>query len=662
MMPFVRFPFTSRVVAMKMLSFRLKGGGRSSGSSGKRGVGGGDHSGFLTVFASLHCDGMVRLRDSDGEEILAFNSGHGHGRAIASSPLGPPAASSSATPTTTTAAADAAAAEPPETTTTTTTTTAMMPPAIGLTGESSEADPVLVTAGADGTVRVHALTVRFRGKRVAGAGSRRQEQQQQQQKQEKQVPSTAEQAPEISAGDPGSDRKSRNTKGSNAVHARDGSRDGPHGSPPATARGVGMTAKFRVCLGLKCGRGAQDERTVSAAADEDEDAGVGPDDKGDTGAAAQSLPDGEEEEELVAVTSMDAYYHRALATTVVVAGYSTGGVRLFHGGNGTVLGSAEADGGVLAVKRSGQTIAYSDGQDVRFASAAKLQRTVDRVCRGGWGINGGGGGGGGGGGSGGDKAAVTALAFDAVSPDILYVGSETGKVMAFNSKVPEADRSFRCLPAYRLPLPPPPPQWNAPSHAGSAALGAALNGSLATATEHSADIGSGGGGGGGSSDGSHRHVRCDAISAVRGYAIVSQGPLLSVYNTTGDARLLFSRQHVSEGEFDRAGVDAAGNEWGGVEGAPLPVASPKWFVMPSSGGDVLVAEAPRFGAEMSVFKGSLPHERHGADVGWMRVPVIILGLFVVAITQVYSRRKATSIVGKTRRPGRSWREDDDNDG
>ena len=75
---------------------------------------------------------------------------------------------------------------------------------------------------------------------------------------------------------------------------------------------------------------------------------------------------------------------------------------------------------VAAIAR--KTIAYSDGQDVRFASAANLQ-TVGRVCRGGWGTSGGGDGGGGGGGSGGDKAAVTALAFDAVSPEILYVGA-----------------------------------------------------------------------------------------------------------------------------------------------------------------------------------------------------------------------------------------------
>ena len=175
---------------------------------------------------------------------------------------------------------------------------------------------MLVTAGADGTVRVHALTVRFRGKRVAGdrggkgkkplggggAGSRRHEQQQQQQQQrQQQEPSTAEDAPETSAGVPESDRNTRNKKGYNTGNARDGSRGGPLGSPPATAKGVEMTARFRVCLGSECGRGPQDERVVSAAANGD--AGVGPDDEG-----ATSLPAGED---VAAVTSMDAYYHRA---------------------------------------------------------------------------------------------------------------------------------------------------------------------------------------------------------------------------------------------------------------------------------------------------------------------------------------------------------------
>lgn len=166
---------------------------------------------------------------------------------------------------------------------------------------------------------------------------------------------------------------------------------------------------------------------------------------------------------------------------------------------------------------------------------------------------------------------------------------------AFNSKVPRADRSHKCLPAYRLP---PPPRW-APSHEG-AALDAVLHGSEAAAKVQIAEIRGGDGGGGGGSGsgeggggGGRRRVRCDAISTIRGYAIVSQGPLLSVYNTTGDVRLLFTKQHATKKEFDRAGVDAAGNQWV-VAGDVHP--PPKWFVMPSSGGDVLVAETARFGA------------------------------------------------------------------
>lgn len=43
-----------------------------------------------------------------------------------------------------------------------------------------------------------------------------------------------------------------------------------------------------------------------------------------------------------------------MSTSVVVVGYSAGGVRFFHGGNGSLLGSAFADSAVLAVKKSGQ--------------------------------------------------------------------------------------------------------------------------------------------------------------------------------------------------------------------------------------------------------------------------------------------------------------------
>lgn len=36
---------------------------------------------------------------------------------------------------------------------------------------------------------------------------------------------------------------------------------------------------------------------------------------------------------------------------------------------------------------------------------------------------------------------------------------------------------------------------------------------------------------------------------------------------------------------------------------------------------------------MIVHRVVLPYERHGPDISWMRVPVLLLGLLVVAITQ-----------------------------
>ena len=76
----------------------------------------------------------------------------------------------------------------------------------------------------------------------------------------------------------------------------------------------------------------------------------------------------------------------------------------------------------LWVRLREQSIAFSDGEDVHFANAAKFTRTAGRVCRGGRrgrSLSGGSG----------DRAAVTALAFDAVSTGLLYVGFETGEVM-----------------------------------------------------------------------------------------------------------------------------------------------------------------------------------------------------------------------------------------
>lgn len=72
---------------------------------------------------------------------------------------------------------------------------------------------------------------------------------------------------------------------------------------------------------------------------------------------------------------------------------------------------------------------------MHFASAAKFTRTVGRVCRGGRrgrSLSGGSG----------DRAVVTALAFDAVSTGVLYVGFGTGDVMVRARHSLVVDASF----------------------------------------------------------------------------------------------------------------------------------------------------------------------------------------------------------------------------
>ena len=151
------------------------------------------------------------------------------------------------------------------------------------------------------------------------------------------------------------------------------------------------------------------------------------------------------------------------------------------------------------------------------------------------------------------------------------------------------DGSYSCLASHRLTPPTQPP-----SRVDAAGTGAA-------GTESSSKGGGGGGGGAWSDAG------CESISTVRGYAVVSQGPLLSVYNTTdGGSRLLFTR-HAQEGS-DPCGEGALlaagreGSEDGGVAGGGVGEAVPAagrrgWSVMSSAAsGEVLVAEAPRCSA------------------------------------------------------------------
>eukprot|EP00752_Nemacystus_decipiens_P016235 g14515.t2 len=682
MAPHTRFPVASPVVAAELLSFRLKGtksrsSSSSSSSSGKQRAAGGVRSGFLNVFAFLHADGSVRLRDTDGEEIVAFDAGHrSSSGGVASSPasVSSPYSADADSPE-----KRAAATEPVV--------------VVGLTADTSEAGPVVATAGADGTVRVHALTVHYRGKRVAGAGaggsrSRRKESTGKRKEgpvggssgerdggsrprnlqEEETPPRTATQTGEAaveenrtgnSGGGGGSssssssssrrhDVNSGRTEASktNEVGGSSGggkSRSPP--TPPATAMGVGIAVEFKACLGSACDRSGDGSRLQGVEAAKN--------DVGDAGAGSVPRPG-----ETATVTSMDSFYHRSLGTTVVVAGYSSGGVSFFHAGNGTELGSADTGGGaVLAIKRSGQSIAFSDGEDVHFASAAKFTRTTGRVCRGarrGRTV----------GGARGDRAMVTALAFDAVSTGVLYVGFETGEVMAYDSRIQEADGSYTCLPSHRLP---PPPQQQRPLSNLDASAGS------------SDPVGD--------RDGGWPEGRCESISTVRGYAMVSQGPLLSVYNTTDEAsQLVFTRlMHTAGSAAATMGQEDLGTCGGGVlaatavreadeeggaagGGGGASAGGSGWSVMSSSAsGEVLVAEASRCSAEMVVYRAALPYERHGPDISWMRAPVLLLGLLVVAITQVYSRRAAKTAVGRTsrnQRSGRVWGEDDfsDDDG
>lgn len=164
-------------------------------------------------------------------------------------------------------------------------------------------------------------------------------------------------------------------------------------------------------------------------------------------------------------------------------------------------------------------------------------------------------------------------------------------VQAYDSRLQEADGSYTCLPSHRLP---PPPRQQTSSSFDAAAVPSKAKGG-----------GDRGGGGGGWPEGG-----CESISTVRGYAIVSQGPLLSVYNTTDEtSRLVFTRRTtmamaVAMGQEEGTGlcgegvISAAASE-GGEEGgvargaAGASAGGSRWSVMSSASGEVLVAEASR---------------------------------------------------------------------
>lgn len=186
---------------------------------------------------------MVHLHDMAGEEILRYDTGH-NPENLAGATLAP------TFPASTTAAPAAGTG-----TATTRQKTAGPTKVVGLSGDASETDPVLVTAGADGTVRVHTLTIYLRGKKIAGrsrSGPRRSNS-------TRPTKGGADGELVESAGD---------TEGTSAAQGRsrrtpdrDGDGDGNDvrdealshpSSPQETSMGVGVIAEFRICLGSAC--------------------------------------------------------------------------------------------------------------------------------------------------------------------------------------------------------------------------------------------------------------------------------------------------------------------------------------------------------------------------------------------------------------------------
>lgn len=260
------------------------------------------------MLAFLHTDGVVRLRDMDGEEIVSFNAGHGHHSGVRTAePSSPATAASSAyagesrllkEPAITDAAPEMA--KPPVV-------------AVGLAADTSEAGPVLVTAGADGTARVHSLAVHYRGKQVAGAGMKRD-------RARRDSSNNAGKRKEETLGGAGSSdgrgsggssmgeqipRKEASSAGKTSE--RDGSSGGTRRNvspPPATAMGVGIAVEFKTCLGSAC-RNSEHSSQIQGTEAADLNASGG-----DAGAASGSLPP-QGEGETATVTSMDAYFHRS---------------------------------------------------------------------------------------------------------------------------------------------------------------------------------------------------------------------------------------------------------------------------------------------------------------------------------------------------------------
>lgn len=208
----------------------------------------------MTVLACLHADGVVRLRDTSGEEVLAFDAGH-------EKALSPSTASKRSG-------------------------------VVGLYGDASETNPVVVSVGADGSVHVHALKVYLRGKRVAG-GAR-------------------------DGKDHGSRKagKSRTEEGTPSTsRRRPDNQDGLSDLPLETAIGVAIASEFQVCLGPSCAGRPLGKKSLNADSEERRSPNKSVDEEG-TRIDADVIPlDAPSSiiplDAASSITAVEVFYHRA---------------------------------------------------------------------------------------------------------------------------------------------------------------------------------------------------------------------------------------------------------------------------------------------------------------------------------------------------------------
>ena len=217
---------------------------------------------------------MVRLRDTDGEEILAFDSGYKGAWA----PSSPSSERSNA---------------------------------VSLFADASDSNPVLITAGADGSLRVHALKVYLKGKRVAGGsrdggkgssrGVEKANAKGRSSKHSRKASTTSDPAEGSSADERRTEAEVESSSGARRRDSRDGSSLVP---PPATAIGIGISSEFRVCLGPACGDGLLGEETsIAGSGEHAQNDSAKEEDTKTPGSFPQAAS--------ASITSVDVFYHRA---------------------------------------------------------------------------------------------------------------------------------------------------------------------------------------------------------------------------------------------------------------------------------------------------------------------------------------------------------------